>query len=161
MIRLAKFLALAGLTLGGALLTTAGQASAANFNVSFAVYNGDSTANMIRQTDPVPTGVSGLIAPVAGISPGSYDPGSSSFATYTGPLPTSLHPLAQVSLVYAKDTDPMNACTFTIKVSYIGGSTPYELQLIGSPARCTGSGPFYSTNGQFTSTTNVVTWKAA
>jgi hypothetical protein len=159
MIRLAKFLALAGLTLGGAFLTTAAQASAANFTVDFAIYDADSTYNMIRQTSPLPTGVSGLINPASAISPGGYDPASGSVATFTGPLPTSGHP-AQASLVYSKDTDSTDACTFTVTVSYVGGPTPYELQFSASPSRCTVPGSVYSTNGQFTSTTYLLDWKA-
>jgi len=65
---------LAGATFGGAFLTTAAQASAASFNVSFAIHNNDATYNMIRQTVPLPSGVTGLIVPPKAISPRQQRP---------------------------------------------------------------------------------------
>jgi hypothetical protein len=156
--RLAKVLALAAVTLGGAFLTTAAQASAANFNVSFAIHNNDSAYNMIRQTDPLPSGVTGLIKPPTAISPGNNDP-ASSFATYSLPLPGLLNP-ASVSMKYSKDTDSTDECTFTIEVKNVGGATPYLLHFSTDQARCTVPGDVYSANGQFTGTTYLVGWRA-
>jgi hypothetical protein len=156
--RLAKILALAAVTLGGAFLTTAAQASAANFSVSFAIHNNDSTYNMIRQTDPLPSGVTGLIKPPTAISPGNNDP-ATSFATFSGMLPALNHP-EQTSLVYSKDTDSTDFCTFTIKVSNVGGSLPYVLHITSDQSRCTVPADQNSANGQFTSSTSVLAWKS-
>jgi hypothetical protein len=158
MTRSLKVLALAAITLGGAFLTTAAQASAANFNVSFAIFNNDSTNNMIRQTNPLPTGVTGLIAPPTAISPASYDP-ASSFATFSAALPTLGSPVS-THLKYSKDTDSSDACTFTITVSYVPGPNPYLLAFSSDQARCTVPSNVYSSNGQFTSTTYSLVWKA-
>jgi len=155
--RLVKVLALAGVTLGGAFLTTAAQASAANFNVSFAIHNNDSTYNMIRQTSPLPSGVTGLINPAAAISPGNNDP-ASSFATFSLPLPSRILP-ASASLKYSKDTDSTDACTITMTVSNVGGLTPYLLHFTSDQSRCTVPADVYSSDGQFTSTTYLVYWK--
>lgn len=156
--RLVKVLALATATLGGAFLTTAAQASAANFNVSFAIHNNDSTYNMIRQTDPLPSGVTGLIKPPTAISPGNNDP-ASSFATYSLVLPTVGNSVF-VNLKYSKDTDSTDECTFTIRISNVSGPTPYELQFMSDQARCTVPSAVYSTNGQFTGTTYILNWQA-
>ncbi len=118
--RLTKVLALAGLTLGGAFLTTAAQASAANFNVSFAIHNNDTSASMIRQTDPLPSGVTNLRTPPVAISPGGNDP-ASGFATFSLTLPL-LGQNSHVSVAYANYADPTDFCTFTIEVKNIGGS---------------------------------------
>ena len=156
--RLVKVLALAGVTLGGAFLTTAAQASAANFNVSFAIHNNDSTYNMIRQTSPLPSGVTGLINPAAAISPGNNDP-ATSFATFSG-MPPGLNHSVQTSLVYSKDTDSTDYCTFTIQVKNVGGSLPYVLHIFSDQSRCTVPADQYSADGQFTSSTSVVAWRS-
>jgi len=156
--RLVKVLALAAATFGGAFLTTAAQASAANFNVSFAIHNNDATYNMIRQTDPLPSGVTGLIKPPTAISPGNSDP-ASSFATFSLPLP-SLHASEQAPLVYSKDTDSTDFCTFTIQVKNVGGALPYVLHISSDQSRCTVPADQYSTTGQFTSSTSFLVWKA-
>jgi hypothetical protein len=156
--RLVKLLALAAATLGGAFLTTAAQASAANFNVSFAIHNNDSTYNMIRQTDPLPSGVTGLIVPPSAISPGNNDP-ASSFATYSLGLPRTGQEV-HTSLVYSKDTDSTDFCTFTIDVKNVGGSLPYVLHFSSDQARCTVPADTSSAAGQFTSITSIVNWKA-
>jgi hypothetical protein len=156
--RLVKVLALAGATLGGALLTTAAQASAANFSVSFAIHNNDSTYNMIRQTVPEPSGVTGLIVPASAISPGNNDP-ATGFATYSGPLPSVGNP-AYVYLKYSKDTDSSDACTFKLTVSNVGGLTPYLMHFVVDQSRCTVPADVYSSNGQFTSTTYLLNWQA-
>jgi hypothetical protein len=155
--RLGKILALAAATLGGAFLTTAAQASAANFNVSFAIHNNDSTFNMIRQTVPEPSGVTGLIVPPSAISPGSNDP-ATGFATFSRMLPSPGN-YQQVSLAYAKDTDPTDFCTFTIKVSNVGGSLPYLLHFSSDQARCTVPADQSTANGQFTGSTALLSWK--
>ena len=156
--RLVKLLALAAATLGSAFLTTAAQASAANFNVSFAIHNNDSTYNMIRQTSPLPSGVTGLINPAAAISPGNNDP-ATSFGTFSGPLP-ALHNSEQASLVYSKDTDSSDFCTFTIQVKNVGGSLPYVLHFTSDQTRCTVPADQNSANGQFTSSTSFLDWTA-
>lgn len=157
MTRSLKILALAAVTLGGAFLTTAAQASAANFNVSFAIYNADTNSkSMIRQTNPLPTGVSGLIAPPSAISPASYDP-ASGFGTFTGRLPTPSTPVS-VQLQYSRDTDSSDECTFSITVSNVGGLTPYLLHFTSDHSRCTVPGDVYSATGQFTTTTYLMNW---
>jgi hypothetical protein len=157
MIRLAKFLALAGLTLGGAFLTTAAQASAANFTVDFAMYNGDSTNSMIRETSPLPSTVTGLPAASA-ISPGGYDP-ASGFATYSDGLPSLGNPKS-VSLEYWNANTQLGPCTFTIKVSYVGGTNPYLLHFSVSPTSpCTVPGDQSSSTGLFTGSTSILVWK--
>ena len=153
-----KILALAAVTFGGAFLTTAAQASAANFNVSFAIHNNDSTFNMIRQTSPLPSGVTGLINPAAAISPGNNDP-ATGFATYSLPLP-GIGGEVHTSLVYSKDTDSTDFCTFTIQVKNVGGLSPYVLHLSSDQTRCTVPADTSSANGQFTSSTSLLNWKA-
>jgi hypothetical protein len=145
-------------TFGGAFLTTAAQASAANFNVSFAIHNNDSTFNMIRQTSPLPSGVTGLINPAAAISPGNNDPATGN-ATFSRMLP-SPGGSAQTSLVYSKDTDSTDFCTFTIKVTNVGGSLPYLLHFSSDQTRCTVPADQSTANGQFTASTAILSWKA-
>jgi hypothetical protein len=158
MIRLAKFLALAGLTLGGAFLTTAAQASAANFTVDFAMYNGDSTNSMIRETSPLPSTVTGLINPPSAISPGGYDP-ASSFATYSDGLPA--YPGSKsVQLEYENANTLGAQCTFTIQVKNVGGTNPYVLHFSVSPTSpCSVPGDQSSSTGLFTGSTSILTWK--
>jgi hypothetical protein len=155
MIRLVKLLALAGITLGGAFLTTAAQASAANFNVSFAIHNADSTNSMIRTTNPLPTGVSGL-NPIGAILPAGNDP-TTGFATYSAGLP-ALNRSASVSLEYVNSGNSADECTFTIQVSNIGGLNPYKLHFSSDQARCTVPADQQNSTGTFTSMTSVVNW---
>jgi hypothetical protein len=158
MTRFTQLLAVAALALGGAFLTTAAQASAANFNVSFAIKNADSTNSMIRVTDPLPSGVTGLIAPPSAISPGNYDP-ASSYATYSAPLPTPGHP-ASVSLAYANTNNLNDKCLFTIEVKYVSGSAPYVLHFSSDQTRCTVPADQSSATGQFTGSISTLAWNA-
>lgn len=157
MTRITQLLAVAALTFGGAFLTTAAQASAANFNVSFAIKNADSTNSMIRVTNPLPSGVTGLINPPAAISPANYDP-ASGFATYTGTLPALHGPPQSVSLEYANTNNLSDNCNFTIKVTNVGGSAPYVLHFSSDQARCTVPADQSSATGQFTATTSILVW---
>jgi hypothetical protein len=157
MIRLVKLLALAGITLGGAFLTTAAQASAANFNVSFAIHNADTSISMIRNTTPLPTGVTGLINPPAAISPGNNDP-ASGFATYSLTLPTAGHPQS-TSLQYVNVNNSLDECTFAIKVSFVTGPM-YLLHFSSDQSRCTVPADQQNSNGIFTGTTSIVNWAA-
>jgi hypothetical protein len=156
MIRFVKLLALAGITFGGAFLTTAAQASAANFNVSFAIHNADSTNSMIRNTTPLPSGVTGLINPPAAILPGGNDP-AAGFATYSAGLPLR-GAFASATLQYVNSGNSADECTFTIKVSNVGGVNPYLLHFASDQARCTVPADQQNASGVFTSTTSVVNW---
>ena len=156
MIRIVKILALAGITLGGAVLSTSSQALAANFQVNFAVHNGDSTNSMIRATDPLPAGVAGLIKPPSAISPGNNDPATAN-ATYIGGLPLpGAH--ASVNLQYVNTGNSADECTFSIEVRNVGGVNPYLLHFSSDQSRCTVPGDQQNANGQFTSTTYVLDW---
>lgn len=153
-----KALALAALALAGAFLGTAAQASAANFNVSFAVKNNDASPAMIR-TSAIPSGVTGLINPAAAISAGGTDP-ASGFATWSGPLP-ALHASAQVSLTYTQSDGVSSPCTFTMTIAHDTNSQPYLLQFSnGGVSRCTVPASVRSADGQFTNQTYVLGWSS-
>lgn len=156
MIRLVKLLALAGITLAGAFLSTSTQALASNFQVNFAIHDADSTNSMIRATDPLPTGVAGLIKPPTAISPGNSDP-ASGFATYQAGLPR-LSQSSSVQLQYVNTNSSSDECTFTIKVSNVGGTNPYLLHFSSDQSRCTVPADQQNATGLFTSTTYVLNW---
>jgi hypothetical protein len=155
MIRLVKLLALAGITLGGAFLTTAAQASAANFQVNFAIHNADSTNSMIRATNPLPGGIAGLNS-IGAITPGGNDP-TTGFATYSLGLPAAGH-FTMVSLQYVNTGNSADECSFTIKVSNVGGLNPYLLHFSSDQSRCTVPADQQNATGLFTSTTYVLAW---
>jgi hypothetical protein len=154
---LTKALALAAVTLAGALGLTTAQASAANFNVHFVVKNADSSASMIR-AGSIPTGVTGLIDPAAAIPAGGFDP-AAGYAVYSASLPTGGNAV-QVSLDYASASDGIsNKCTFTIQVKHDLNVLPYLLHFVQAGAgNCTVPADVRSSDGQFTSTTYALSW---
>jgi len=154
-------LALAAFALAAAFGATTAQASAANFNVSFVMKNVDpsSSVSMIRVTDPLPSTVTGLIAPPAAIARLSFDPNSGN-ATYSEALPTLTQP-RQVSFVYAKAADGSAPCTFTIKMTRDSNPSPYLLHFTSSDsARCIVPGDARSSDGQFTSGVYELDWSS-
>lgn len=156
--RITKTLALAAVVLAGAFGATAAQASAANFNVDFKVHNGDSTYSMIRETTPLPTGISGLINPPSAIAPGGDDPGTGN-AVWTGSLP-NLNQSVSVNFGYGRSLDNGAQCTFTMKITRDSNPSPYLLQLSASNSACSVSpSSARSADGQFTSTTAVLNWQ--
>jgi hypothetical protein len=154
---LTKALALAAITLAGALGLTTAQASAANFNVNFAIKNADSSASMIR-VGSLPAGVTGLIVPAAAISAGGFDPATGN-AVYSAALPV-LFGEAHVSVTYANASDgTSNQCTFTIQVKHESNVLPYLLHFSNvGPSSCTVPADVRSSDGQFTSTTYTLNW---
>jgi hypothetical protein len=151
-----KALAIAAFALAGALGATAVQASAANFNVHFAIKNADSSASMLRQTNPLPSTVTGLIAPPSAISPAALDP-ASGFAVYSDTLPAN-NTFKQALLVYANAVDGIsNPCTFVLKVSKDSNALPYLLH-ISATWPCSAPADVRSSDGQFTSQTYVLSW---
>jgi len=156
MTRLVKLLALAGITFGGAFLTTAAQASAANFQVNFAIHNADSTNSMIRATTPLPAGVVGLINPPTAISAGNNDP-ASGFATYEGALP-GFGQHSSETVQYVNTNNSSDECTFTIQISNVGGANPYKLHFSSDQSRCTVPADQQNATGVFTGTTFVLGW---
>jgi len=155
--RITKTLALAAVVLAGAFGATAAQASAANFNVDFKVYN-DASVSMIRITDPLPSTVTGLIAPPSPIAAGSYDPASGN-AVWSDQLPGLGHS-ATVNLTYGRASDGQAQCTFTMKITHDSNSNPYLLQLSAtSTSPCTVSTSSVRTiDGQFTAQPSVLNW---
>ncbi|HYW55224.1 MAG TPA: hypothetical protein VE826_14725 [Dongiaceae bacterium] len=157
--RLTKTLALAAAVLAGAFGATAAQASAANFQVDFAVKNNDASYSMIRITSPLPNGVSGLIDPASAIATGASDP-SSGNATYSLGLP-ALNGFSQTTLVYGKAADSTQQCTFTMKVSHDLNTQPYLLHFTTSDStRCPVPGDARSSDGQFTAQTYLLNWSS-
>jgi hypothetical protein len=156
--RLTKTLALAAGVIAGALGATAAQASAANFNVNFALHNLDASASMIRVTSPLPSGVSGLIDPAAAISPGGYDPATGN-AVFSRALP-ALFTSIQTTLKYANASDGIsNPCTFTIQVSKDLNPSPYLLHFsVDDTTHCSVPADVRSSTGQFPSQTYVLNW---
>jgi hypothetical protein len=155
--RFTKTLALAAGVIAGALGATAAQASAANFNVSFALHNLDASASMIRVTSPLPAGISGLIDPAAAISPGGYDPATGN-AAFSLTLP-GLGGSSQATLQYANaGNGTSDACNFTIKVSHDFNPTPYLLHFSVDSSKCGVPADVRSSNGQFTSQTYLLNW---
>ncbi|MDB5028125.1 MAG: hypothetical protein JWO66_1814, partial [Candidatus Eremiobacteraeota bacterium] len=154
---LTKALALAAITLAGALGLTTAQASAANFNVNFAIKNADSSASMIR-VGSLPAGVTGLIVPAAAISAGGFDP-STGNAVYSAVLPV-LGREAHVSLTYANASDGLsNQCTFTIQVKHDANVLPYLLHFSNvGMSSCTVPADVRTVDGQFTSATYTLNW---
>jgi hypothetical protein len=155
---LTKALALAAVTLAGALGLTTAQASAANFNVNFAIKNADSSASMIR-TSTTPSGVTGLIDPAAAISAAGFDPATGN-AVYSLALP-GVGGDAHVNLDYANGSDGIsNKCTFTIQVKRDSNVLlPYLLHFAKTPnTNCAVPADVRSSDGQFTSTTYTLNW---
>jgi hypothetical protein len=154
MINPTKALALAAFALAGAFLGTAAQASAANFNVSFAIKNNDASLSMIR-TSSVPVGVTGLPNPSVSIAPGGSESG-----TWSATLP-ALHASAQILLTYAQASDGVSSpCSFTVKISHDTNVQPYLLEFSnnGGPSRCSVPASARTSDGQFTSQTYTMGW---
>ncbi|HTD36003.1 MAG TPA: hypothetical protein VK669_00710 [Candidatus Limnocylindrales bacterium] len=155
--RITKTLALAAVVLAGAFGATAAQASAADFQVNFKVQNNDASVSMIRITDPLPTGVNGLIKPPSAIAAGGADPATGN-ATWTGQLP-GLNTSVSVSLTYGRASDNGAQCTFTMKITHDTNSNPYLLEFSVSPSSpCAVPGPVRTSNGQFTAQTYALGW---
>jgi len=151
-----KALAMAAFALAVALGATAVQASAANFNVEFAIKNADSSASMIRVGTLAST-ISGLIAPPSAISPAGLDPATGN-AVYSDALP-GLYQFKSVSVTYANANDGIsNPCTFTFKVSKDANSLPYLLHITADRSPCTAPADSRTSDGQFTSHVYVPTW---
>lgn len=153
--RITKTLALAAVVLAGAFGATAAQASAANFNVDFKVVNGDSVS-MIRITDPLPSGISGVTNPPSAIT--ASDPPSGN-AVWSGVLP-GLNTSTSVSLTYGRASDNGAQCTFTMKITHDSNANPYLLQFSVSPTSpCSvGTTSVRTSDGQFTAQTYVLNW---
>jgi hypothetical protein len=150
-----KALAIAAVALAGALGATVAQASAANFNVNFAIKNNDSAASMIR-ISTLPSTVTGLPHPAVAVGPGGFDP-SSGFAVWSDQLP-ALNQSKIVSLVYANANDGVsNQCTFTFKVSHDSNAVPYLLHITAS-SPCSAPADVRNSDGQFTLQTYTPNW---
>jgi len=156
--RITSFLALSAIVVAGAFAGTAAQASASNVNVNFKVHNGDgSSQSMIRSGAPS-SGISGLINPAASILPGGDDP-SSGFAVFSLPAPNQGGSV-QGSVSYANAIDGVsNLCTFTITVTHPSPNL-FGLHFSAGPSGtpCSVPGDATNANGQFTTTTYVLTW---
>ena len=151
-----KALAIATFALAGALGATAVQASAANFNVDFAIKNADPSASMIR-VGSLPSTISGLPNPAVAVGPGGLDPATAN-AVYSDALP-GLNQFKSVSLTYANASDRIsNPCTFTFKVSKDGGMLPYLLHITADHTSCTAPADVRTSDGQFTASVYVPTW---
>jgi hypothetical protein len=151
-----KALALAAFALAGILGATAGQASAANFNVNFAIKNADPSASMLR-IGSLPATITGLPNPAGAVGPGGLDP-STGHAVYSDALPTQTQPRF-VSLVYANAFDgTSNQCTFTFKVSKDSNVLPYLLHITANGGSCAVPADARTADGQFTSQVYVPTW---
>jgi hypothetical protein len=156
--RITKTLALAAVVLAGAFGATAAQASATTFKVDFAVHDADSTVSMIRITDPLPTGISGLISPPSAIVAGASDPATGN-AVWSGTAP-GLGSSISVSLTYGRASDSGAQCTFTMKITHDGNSNPYLLQFSVNPTSpCSVPASVRTSDAQFTAQTYVLNWK--
>ncbi|HEX3464354.1 MAG TPA: hypothetical protein VHS78_09940 [Candidatus Elarobacter sp.] len=150
--RLTKTLALAAVVLAGAFGATAAQASANNFNVDFKIHDADASVSMIRITDPLPSGITGLITPASAIAAGGNDP-STGYAVWSGTLP-GLNFSSSVSLVYGRASDGGSQCTFTMTVKHDSNVLPYLLTLSESgPACSVSTSSARTSDGQFTPST--------
>ena len=153
---LVKTLAIAAFAAAGAFGVTTAQASASNFNVSFAVQNNDASNNMIV-SGTIPSTVTGLST--SAISPGANNP-ASGHATYSDLLPIGL--AKSVSLTFQAQNGG-GACTFTLAVSK--DNNPLGAYLLhfssDAPSRCTAPADVHSSTGQFTSQTYILSWKSA
>lgn len=156
--RISSFFALSAIVIAGAFAGTAAQASAGNVNVAFKVHDADASASMIQVGSP-PLTITGLINPAAPISPGGDDP-SSGFALFSAGAP-SVGGSVSGSVSYANASDGVsNLCTFTIMVSR-PATNSYGLRFAVSPSITPCTVPTVSptnANGQFTSTTYMLTW---
>ena len=151
-----KALAIATFALAGALGATAVQASAANFNVDFAIKNADPSASMIR-VGSLPSTVTGLINPASAILPAGLDPATGN-AVYSDALPL-LNQTRSVSLKYANANDGIsNPCTFTLKVTKDTNVLPYLLHMTADRAPCTAPADVRTSDGQFTASVYVPAW---
>jgi len=154
--RTLKALALATFALAGALGATAVQASAANFNVDFAIKNNDTSASMIR-VGSLPSTISGLPNPAVAVGPGGLDPGTGN-AVYSDALP-ALNQTKSVSLTYANASDGIsNPCTFTFHVKKDSNVLPYLLHVTPDHPSCTAPADVRTSDGQFTASVYVPTW---
>ncbi|HEY0396338.1 MAG TPA: hypothetical protein VGD01_17815 [Candidatus Elarobacter sp.] len=153
---LVKTLALAAFALAGAFGATTAQASAANFNVYFAVHNADASASMER-TGTLPGTITGLSG--SSVAAGGNDP-SSGHATYSNLLP-GLSQTTSATLTYQK-VGGGSACSFTISVKNDGNPLgAYLLHFTtDAPARCSVPSDARSATGQFTGQTYVLSWSA-
>jgi hypothetical protein len=153
--RTLKALAIAAVALAGAFGATAAQASAANFNVNFAIKNNDSSASMIR-LGTLPGSITGLPNPAGAVGPGGFDP-SSGNAVWSDGLPAP-GGFKQVSLVYVNAGDQSsNQCTFTFKVSRDSNVLPYLLHITAT-SPCSAPADARTSDGQFTGQTYIPNW---
>jgi hypothetical protein len=156
--RLTKTLALAAVVLAGAFGATAAQASAANFNVDFAVQNTDTSVSMIRVTNPVPSGITNLITPPSAIAAGSSDPATGN-AVWSAGLP-GFGSSVTATLVYGRASDRGAQCTFTMKITHDSNANPYLLELSASSPCSVSTASARTSDGQFTAQTYLLNWKS-
>jgi hypothetical protein len=155
MIRSFKVLALAAMTTAGALAATAAQASAANFNVYFAVQNNDASQNMGIVN--IPSTVSGLGG--GPISPGGLDP-STGHALWSDLLP-ALGFSRSITFTANRYADSTSGCNFTLKVTHDSNPSPYLLQFsVDNTSRCSVPAAVRTSDGQFTAQTSVLGWSS-
>jgi hypothetical protein len=156
--RITSLLALGALVVAGAFAGTAAQASASNVNVNFKVANGDASTSTIRTGQS--SGISGLITPAAAILPGNSDPASGS-AFFSAPMPLSVGSYVEGWVKYANAGDmSLNQCTFNIRVTRVSTlSLRLHFSITESPTDCSVPADVTNSDGQFTSTTYVLTWK--
>lgn len=155
--RITKTLALAAVVLAGAFGATTAQASAALFHVNFKVVDNSASDSMIRITDPLPTGVSGLIAPPSAIAVGGSDPASGN-GSWSGTLP-ALNSSTSLTLTYGRASDNGGQCAFTMTITHDANASPYLLQFSVSPtSACTVPSSVRTSDGQFTAQTYILSW---
>ena len=157
--RITSILALGAFVVAGAFAGTAGQASASNVNVDFKVVNGDASTSMIRTGQS--SGVSSFITPAASIAPGGSDPASGS-GSYSAPMPLNVGDYVQGWVKYANASDTsLSQCTFNIRVTRVSTlSVRLHFSITESLTNCSVPPDVTNSDGQFTSTTYVLTWKA-
>jgi len=155
MIHSLKALALAAVTTAGALVATAGAASATTFTAYFQVANQDASHEMIR-TSSLPSTITGLINPPAAISPAGTDP-ASGHAVFSG----SVSPGGSLSATVTYDAAAnlgTAKCNFTMKVTENSTGTDYLLHYSVDNGICSVPADVHSSNGQFTSQTSQLIW---
>jgi hypothetical protein len=154
--RITSFLALSAIVVAGAFAGTAAQASA-NISVNFKVHNGDgASTSMIRSGAPS-LGISGLIDPAAAILAGNDDPASGS-ALFSLATP-GLYGSVQGSVSYAKASDGLNFCMFTITVTRTALASYTAHFAVGpSAGNCSAPGDATNSTGQFTNGTYTFVW---
>ena len=157
--RITSLLALGAFVVAGAFAGTAGQASASNVNVNFKIVNGDASTSMIRTGQS--SGISGLITPAAAILPGYSDPASGS-GSFSAPMPLHVGDYVEGWVKYANAGDTsLSQCTFDIRVTRVSTlSVRLHFSITEPLTNCSvPTADVTNSDGQFTSTTYVLTWK--